>query len=289
LVGIEERGRIRYLVLILYLCENEIGLYDNGVVPQGVRIQRYHGYTDNLSLTNIYDGVSAAENQSFWLSAAGRLQNADGPWGQDLYYHDGVGNRTQFSRTVTGATTTRIFTYGGSNNLNYGVTIGAANDRVFTYDASGNQTADNRGAAGSFTHVVNGAGRIGSTSKGGVLQGAYTYDAFERLRVRTLSNQTPTTNNGTTHYVWDIFGRIIAEANGSTGATLRETIYMPTGAGDAMPIAAVNAAVSPKLTYAVYVDHLNRPIMLTGWTAPIKSPKQLVVRPRAVLARGRAA
>jgi RHS repeat-associated protein len=76
--------------------------------------------------------------------------------------------------------------------------------------------------------------------------------------VRTVANQTPTTNNGTTHYVWDIFGKIIAEANGSTGTTLRETMYL-----EGMPLAAVDAAASPKKTYAVHVDHLNRPIMLT--------------------------
>jgi hypothetical protein len=73
-----------------------------------------------------------------------------------------------------------------------------------------------------------------------------------------VANQTPTTNNGTTHYVWDIFGQIIAEANGSTGVTLRETIYL-----DSMPLAAIDVAASPKKTYAVHVDHLNRPIMLT--------------------------
>jgi RHS repeat-associated protein len=109
-----------------------------------------------------------------------------------------------------------------------------------------------------FTHTINRAGWIAATLKGAVNQGTYTYDAFERLRVRTVTNQTPTTNNGTTHYVWDIFGNIIAEANGSTGATLRETVYL-----EGMPLAAVDAAASPKKTYAVHVDHLNRPIMLT--------------------------
>jgi RHS repeat-associated protein len=130
---------------------------------------------------------------------------------------------------------------------------------AFFYDASGNITGDNRGAtAGNFTHTINRAGRIATTLKGGVNQGAYTYDAFERLRIRVVANQTPTTNNGTTHYVWDIFGQIIAEANGSTGATLRETIYL-----DSMPLVAVDVAASPKKIYAVHVDHLNRPIMLT--------------------------
>jgi RHS repeat-associated protein len=91
-----------------------------------------------------------------------------------------------------------------------------------------------------------------------VNQGTYTYDGFERLRVRVVANQTPASNNGTTHYVWDIFGQIIAEANGATGATLRET-----GSLEGMPLAAVDVAAVPKTLYAVHVDHLNRPIMLT--------------------------
>jgi RHS repeat-associated protein len=76
--------------------------------------------------------------------------------------------------------------------------------------------------------------------------------------VRTVTNQTATANNGTTHYVWNIFGQIIAEVNGSTGVTLRETVYL-----DGMPLAAIDAVASPKKTYAVHTDHLNRPIMLT--------------------------
>jgi hypothetical protein len=60
---------------------NEIGLYDNTVSPVVTRQQRYHTYTNNHSLTNIYDNVTTTENQSFWLNPAGRLQDAAGPWG----------------------------------------------------------------------------------------------------------------------------------------------------------------------------------------------------------------
>jgi hypothetical protein len=156
-----------------------------------------------------------------------------------LNYHDGVGNRTQFSRTVSSVLTTRTYAYGATNNRLNSVNIGATADRTFTHDASGNITGDNRGTtAGNFTHTINRAGRIATTLKGGVNQGTYTYDAFERLRIRVVANQTPTTNNGTTHYVWDIFGQIIAEANGSTGVTLRETIYL-----DSMPLAAIHAVL----------------------------------------------
>jgi RHS repeat-associated protein len=237
---------------------DQLGLYDNATSPATSRILRYHTYNDNLSLTNIFDNVTPAENQNFWLSVAGRLQNADGPWGQDIYYHDGVGNRVGQTRTVAGVATVRNYGYSGFSNQIVNATVGATTERSFTHDASGNLIGDNRGAGGTFAHTINRAGRISASAKGGIAQGAYTYDAFERLRVRVVSNQTPTTNNGTTHYVWNIFGQIIAEANGATGASLREMVYL-----DGMPLAAVDVAATPKKLYAVHVDHLNRPIMLT--------------------------
>jgi RHS repeat-associated protein len=67
----------------------------------------------------------------------------------------------------------------------------------------------------------------------------------ERLRVRVVANQ-------------NLAGQIIAEANGATGASLRETVYL-----DGLPLSAIDVAASPKKLYAVHVDHLHRPILLT--------------------------
>jgi hypothetical protein len=100
------------------------------------RQQRYHTYTNNHSLTNIFDNVTTTENQSFWLNPAGRLHDATGPWGTDLYYHVGVGNRTQFSRTVASVLTTRTYAYGSTSNWLNSVTIGATagyGDRALNY------------------------------------------------------------------------------------------------------------------------------------------------------------
>ena len=70
-----------------------------------------------------------------------------------------------------------------------------------------------------------------------------------------------------THYVWDIFGLHFAEADGSTGAPLRETLYL-----EGMPLAAVNAAAaSPRPLFHIHTDHLRRPIMMTDLTASICS------------------
>jgi RHS repeat-associated protein len=62
---------------------------------------------------------------------------------------------------------------------------------------------------------------------------------------------------GTTQYVHDSVGHLIAEAD-SSGNTLTEYLWL-----DDMPLAVVaNADTSPTL-YFVHPDHLNRPIRMT--------------------------
>jgi hypothetical protein len=62
---------------------------------------------------------------------------------------------------------------------------------------------------------------------------------------------------GTTQYVYDLAGHLIAEADGS-GNTLTEYVWL-----DDMPLAVVaNVDTSPTL-YFVHPDHLNRPIKMT--------------------------
>ncbi len=65
-----------------------LGLYDG----QTDVINRAHTRTDNTNLTNIFDNVTSANNQTFWYTGTHCLQNADGPWGSKTFYYDGVGN-----------------------------------------------------------------------------------------------------------------------------------------------------------------------------------------------------
>ncbi len=67
-------------------------------------------------------------------------------------------------------------------------------------------------------------------------------------------------DNGTSHYIHDIFGNVIVEANGS-GTTQREYILIPgVGyAGVSLPLANVEGST----LYYVHTDHLSRPIKMT--------------------------
>ncbi|WP_295557691.1 RHS repeat-associated core domain-containing protein [uncultured Hyphomicrobium sp.] len=248
-----------------------LGVYDGSTDVCNVA----HTRSDGLNLTNIWDTLDAAKNQSLWNNLAGRLQNADGPWGGRTYYYDGVGNRTQEISIPPGggASTTRDYGYGGSNNRVSGVEIGGTPERTFTYDNAGNITQDSRSGT-AYAYGYNNRNRLNTVTVAGSLKGTYTYDGLEQLAIRVTTNQTPA---GTTHFIHDIFGNVIAEtagggATGSTG-TVREYIWLyeteiaPTRTSRTeldRPLAVVDAVntVSPALWY-VHVDHLNRPKKMT--------------------------
>ena len=56
------------------------------------------------------------------------------------------------------------------------------------------------------------------------VRGTYVYNGFEQLISRVITNSG--TANGTTYFVHDIYGNIIAELT-TAGATVREYIYLP--------------------------------------------------------------
>ncbi len=78
--------------------------------------------------------------------------------------------------------------------------------------------------------------------------------------------------DGTTHYVHDRSGNVIAELN-AAGATVREYIWLPeaeiapTAASRATidrPIAVVDGVNAAPATYYVHTDHLHRPIRMSN-------------------------
>jgi RHS repeat-associated protein len=83
------------------------------------------------------------------------------------------------------------------------------------------------------------------------LRATWTYDGFQKLRIKAAASPA-----ATTHFVWDTFGHIIAE---KTGTLIREYIWL----GDT-PLAMIDGAT---LSY-VHPDHLDRPIAMTASGGP---------------------
>ena len=150
--------------------------------------------------------------------------------------------------------TTDVYDYSSSDNRVSAITQGSTTVRSFAYDGAGNIITDTRGSTVYHYHYNN-RDRLDQLTIGSTVTADYTYDGLERLAIRTTQNMTPA---GTTHYVYDLAGHLIAEAS-DTGSTVREYIWL-----DDMPLAVVADldTASPNL-YFVHVDHLNRPIEMT--------------------------
>ena len=126
----------------------------------------------------------------------------------------------------------RTYTYPTTSNRLSSVKQGTTTTRAFAYDAAGNTVTDTRGTS-AYNYAINSAGRIRTLSVGAALKSTYTYDAFHRLRVKALTSPV-----STTHYIWDSFGHIIAEHNGTGGAVQKDYVWL----GDT-PLANINAGI----------------------------------------------
>src|SRR3984893_1354284 len=197
--------------------------------------------------------------RQFGYTDADRLQSGVGPWGTLTYGYDASGNRTAEGLVSGGTTQTDAYAYvTGTNRLDH-INRNGTLLRSFTSDAAGNIVAETRSGT-AYASLHNQNGRLSEIDVNGTPTATYLYDALERLTVRVTMNMTPA---GTTHFISDPAGHILAEAD-ATGATQREYIWL-----DDLPLAVVaNVPTTPTLWY-VHADHLGRPIRMSDATKAI--------------------
>jgi RHS repeat-associated protein len=106
-----------------------------------------------------------------------------------------------------------------------------------------------------YGYSYDAAGHLASVTKDGLLWASYLYNSFDQLASRELTAATATP--ATSHYLYDAQGHLIAEADGSSGAILREYIWL-----DDMPIAIIDTVADGAPLYHVITDHLYRPIAM---------------------------
>jgi YD repeat-containing protein len=93
------------------------------------------------------------------------------------------------------------------------------------YDGAGNIVTDIRPGE-SFAYTYNKRNRLVSVTRNGAAYATYTYNALEQLTSRTTSAAGGPV--GTIHYIYDLDGHLIVEADAAKGATLREYIWLPS-------------------------------------------------------------
>lgn len=211
--------------------------------------------TDNLAPGNSTPFTYSQQSQNFAYDELGRLRWAKGYFGSFTWTYDGVGNRT--SERTSGVLST--YAYAPDSNRLLSITKGTST-RAFTFDAAGNTKTDSRsGAFGmSFEYDVEGrlskAYKTNAPTEGGV----YRYDALNRLVSRAVTQSVAPLSTAT-HYIHDIYDRIIAETD-SAGVTKREYIWL-----NDLPVAVIDKAdTAAPVIYYVVCDHLGRPARMIG-------------------------
>jgi uncharacterized protein RhaS with RHS repeats len=103
----------------------------------------------------------------------------------------------------------------------------------------------------AYVYTYNQTGRLASATLNGATAGTYLVNGMEQRVVKTVGSTT-------THFIFDRLGHLLAEANGTTGATQKEYIWL-----DDLPVAMVDdTGASPVITY-IHTDHLGTPQKLT--------------------------
>jgi len=225
--------------------DNNYWLTALNTVYSGTYVQEL-SYTQDYAgnLTAITDALAAGRDETYTVDSLNRLHTASGAYGSRTYTYDSNSNRLT---RVYGATT-QTSTLTTSTNLLASITDGT-NTRHFTNSASGNVLTDDR--------VMNGAVAISNT-----------YGGRDRLESMTVGTPTITfkinalgqrvqkaVTGATTDYHYDLAGHLIGEANDSTGANLREYVYM-----EGTPLAQIDSSGN---IFYVHNNQVNAPQKIT--------------------------
>ncbi|MBI3867402.1 MAG: hypothetical protein HY299_02640 [Verrucomicrobia bacterium] len=201
------------------------------------------------NITAISDLLDSARSQSFDYDVNYRLTNAAGVYGSVSYGYDGVGNRVL---QVAGGKSNRFIYPPDANRLES--IQGSGGIRALTYSATGNIENDDRGAAGVFGYGYGSRNRLSALTVGGQVVATYRYNALGQRLVKAIGTNV-------THFHYDQQSHLIGESDGTTGAMLREYVWL-----DDMPLAQIE---SDGTAYFIHCDHLNTPQKLTDATQAV--------------------
>ncbi|QFT78732.1 RHS repeat-associated core domain-containing protein [Erythrobacter sp. THAF29] len=201
-----------------------------------------------------------------------------------LYGYDEVGRLT-LAVSDGASTSAETYTYtAGTNRLD--TFTDASGTRSIAYDGRGNTVSETRPGGIVVTATYDGHGRLATYDRTSIGAQTYTYNGLgDRVRV-----DKPT---GTRHFVYDAYGRVIAEYGSSASDVKAEFIWAippaandnsPFGGGDHIagygPLALVAENASNQFElYWVHGNHLGVPIVTTNAQGSVVTPSNDFLRP----------
>ncbi|WP_084591491.1 DUF6531 domain-containing protein, partial [Gilvimarinus agarilyticus] len=145
--------------------------------------------------------LDASRSQTFDYDVLDRLTDATGVYGDFDYSYDPVGNRLSKTKTAGSANSTDTYSYDPTSNRLAGITGGTTES--IGYDAVGNIVS-----RGSDTFTYNVRNRMVQVNRNGSVVAQYQHNGKGERVIKTAGGIT-------THFVYDLMGNIIVEANGA--------------------------------------------------------------------------
>ena len=215
----------------------------------------------NGRVIGVADSAAPLRNATYSYTDAGRLASATGIWGTDSYTWDANDNRVRADRTLGGSTASDVATLAPGTNRLAELRDGAGVlSRSFSHTPGGDTSAVNRVGAPALGFSYDARGRLSGVASGGTTIAAYAYD-WRGQRVMASSVEV-----GSRHYLYDEDGRLLAEHDGTTGALVREYVWL-----DTMPLALVSGpAATPAYTW-ITSGNLGEPLLLTNASGALSS------------------
>ena len=234
-------------------------------MPTGAQARQYREATCDLAgnITAIADLGGGARGRNYVYDALHRLTQGQlllpgggAVGGQMDYAYDAVGNRTRFDVAdprLSGVETLTLDAF--SNQL-----VSSAWDfgwtRALTHTDSGNRASDVADLVGNLSMEYDSSDRLVEVRSGNKAAGEYLHNALGQRVAKTA-------NRATTHYLYDLGGNIVAEADlprrGASSITA-EYVWL-----NGRPLAYIVTAN----VYYVHTDHLGTPQVLTDGAASL--------------------
>lgn len=214
-----------------------------------------YGYDANSRITNIFDTLDTAATTAYTYHDDGRLESADGPWGEYEWTYDPVGNRLTEDLYASGSLVSG-YDYAYESTSNRLTSISDSTPvvtRTLSYTANGSIDLDSRG--GGFDYDYDQDGRLSEVKVGGSTDATYTYDAFEHRVRRSV------TGGSLSHFVFSSAGQLLGEYDGASGTVITEYIWL-----EGRLVATVDGA--GVISY-VQTGHLGQPLLVMDGSAGV--------------------